>query len=119
MPSEFTASGPMGERLATSIHARRQRAERALSYHGIPSAVIRAVRSTRQASASIVETDYVLVLVSYQTVVAFRYLDGSTVSTPRGYYSRTTDRSIADFARGQIRHLPVDEFGERLKARLS
>lgn len=99
------------EKLATGRAARAARACRALgrSCHDF------LVTPTKQASASIAHLpNGIDVLISYTTPVAYRLHDNSFVQTPRNQFSRTTDRSVADFVRGQSVTLEVEAFREAL-----
>jgi len=95
-------SDSLGAKLGTSYSARSQRAARALHAAGIPDSAIVSIKATSQASASIVTLKAGMeVLVSYDTVVAIKFGDGRAMSQYRNYYSRTTQRSVDDFVRGQ------------------
>ena len=113
--SKFTHSQSF-EKLATGRQARAVRAARALglSCHDF------LVTPTRQASASVAHLpNGVDILISYQTAVAYRLHDNSFVQTPRNQFSRTTDRSVADFVRGQSVTLEVEAFREALARHLT
>ena len=113
---KFTHSTQM-EKLATGRQARAERVARAL---GFCRGTFRDITATKQASATIAHhKSGVDVLISYQTAVAYRLPDGSFVQTPRNQFSRTTDRSIADFVRGQAVTLEVDAFREALARHLT
>ena len=112
--SKFTHSAQM-EKLATGRQARAERVARAL---GFCRGTFHRITATKQASATVAHCAGVDVLVSYQTAVAYRLPDGSFVQTPRNQFSRTTDRSIAEFVRGQSVTLEVDAFREALARHL-
>jgi len=60
------------------------------------------------------------VLVSYREPVAFRNLiTNESYSTPRNYFSRTTDRSIADYTRGAPIIVEPAELQHKLRLLLS
>jgi hypothetical protein len=104
------------EKLATGKQARAERVARAL---GFCRGTFREIRPTKQASATVARYPNGLeVLISYQTAVAYRLPDGSFVQTPRNQYSRTTDRSVADFVRGQSVTLEPQAFREALARHL-
>ena len=112
--SKFTHSQSF-EKLATGRQARAERVARAL---GLSFSDF-LVTPTKQASASIAHLpNGVDVLVSYKTAVAYKLHDGSFVQTPRNQFSRTTDRSVADFVRGQAVTLEVDAFRDALARHL-
>ena len=113
--SKFTHSAQM-EKLATGRAARAERVARALrlSFSDF------LVTPTKQASATIAHhKSGVDVLISYETAVAYKLPDGSFVQTPRNQFSRTTDRSVADFVRGQAVTLEVDAFRDALARHLT
>jgi len=104
------------EKLATGRQARAERVARAL---GLSFSDF-LVTPTKQASASVAHLpNGVDVLISYQTAVAYKLRDNSFVQTPRNQFSRTTDRSVADFVRGQAVTLEVDAFREALARHLT
>ena len=104
------------EKLATGRQARAERVARAL---GFCRGTFQSITATKQASATVAHCAGGLdVLVSYQTAVAYRLPDGSFVQTPRNRYSRTTDRSISEFVRGQAVTLEPDAFKEALARHL-
>jgi hypothetical protein len=103
------------EKLATGRQARAERVARALGL----SCSDFLTTATKQASATVAHLPNGLdVLVSYQTAVAYRLPDGSFVATPRNQYSRTTDRSVADFVRGEAVTLEPIAFREALARHL-
>ena len=105
------------EKLATGRQARAERVARAL---GFCRGTFRDITATKQASATVAHCAGGLdVLISYQTAVAYRLPDGSFVQTPRNQFSRTTDRSIAEFVRGQAVTLEPDAFREALARHLT
>jgi hypothetical protein len=113
--SKFTHSAQM-EKLATGRQARAERVNRALSFC---QGTFCDITATKQASATVAHHASGLdVLISYQTAVAYRLPDGSFVATPRNQYSRTTDRSVADFVRGQAVTLEPQAFREALARHL-
>ena len=104
------------EKLATGRAARAERVARALrlSFSDF------LVTPTKQASASVAHLpNGVDVLISYTTPVAYKLRDNSYVQTPRNQFSRTTDRSVADFVRGQAGTLDVDAFRDALARHLT
>jgi len=77
------------------------------------------IEPTRQASATVAKFSNGLhVLVSYKTPVAYRLPDGSYVKTPRNHYSRTTDRSVAEFCPQNCVTLDVPAFEDALNGHL-
>ncbi len=105
------------EKLATGRQARAERVAVALNFC---RQSFRDLTPTKQASATIAHhKSGVDVLVSYKTAVAYRLTDGSFVQTPRNQFSRTTDRSVADFVRGQSVTLEVDAFRDALARHLT
>jgi hypothetical protein len=112
---KFTHSARL-EKLPTGRVARQVRAARAL---GLSFSDF-LVTPTKQASASVAHLpNGVDVLISYETAVAYKLRDNSYVQTPRNQFSRTTDRSVADFVRGQAVTLDVDAFREALARHLT
>jgi hypothetical protein len=111
----YTMSGLLGCRPPSSQSAREQRARRALEALGCYP-TITSVRAQDQKSASVATVatpcGMIHVLVSYLTPVAYVLPDGSAVSTERGEYSRTTDRSIDRFLDG-LRPIRLDGCGFR------
>jgi len=112
---KFTHSAQM-EKLATGRQARMERVSRALSFC---RGTFLDITATKQSSATVAHCAAVNVLISYQVAVAYRLPDGSFVQTPRNQYSRTTDRSVEDFVRGQAVTLEVDAFREALARHLN
>jgi hypothetical protein len=104
------------EKLATGRQARAERVARAL---GFCQGTFCDITPTKQASATVAHHASGLdVLISYYSAVAYRLPDGSFVQTPRNQYSRTTDRSVADFVRGQSVTLEPIAFREALARHL-
>jgi hypothetical protein len=93
----FISSCRLGAKLATGQSARLARVQSA-----IPFAEPDSIRPGNNVSATIAKFgEKAEVLVSYEEPVAFRNLiTGQSYSTPRNYFSRTTDRSLADYNRG-------------------
>ena len=121
MPNAYAYSAPLGARLSTSTAARTQRALRALSRIGISRRESDVeIEETDQASASVatVRAYGVRVLVSYETAVAYQNGHGH-VATLHGAFSRTTDRSVANFAPRSVERLELEEFNERLRRALT
>ena len=111
----YSMSSPLGCHPPSSQSAREQRARRALEALGCYP-TIASVRAQDQKSASVATVSapcgMVHVLVSYQTPVAYVLPDGSAVSTERGQYSRTTDKSVDVFTKG-LQPIRLDESGFR------
>jgi hypothetical protein len=106
---KYLFSGPLGSRLPASASARLRRAESAIRAAGVPVNIpIDRLTATDQNSAQTAVCGPVTLLVSYSTVVAYKHADGSVVATPRGHYSRTTDKSVDRFAGPLVRILRVD-----------
>lgn len=84
-------------KLGTGREARLDRVRSA-----IPFAEPDSIKPGTNASATVATYgEKAEVLVSYREPVAFRNLiTGQSYSTPRNFFSRTTDRSIADYTRG-------------------
>jgi hypothetical protein len=113
--TKFTHS-QSSEKLATGRQARAERVAVAL---GFCRATFQDLTPTKQASATIAHKPHGIdVLVSYKTAVAYKLRDNSYVQTPRNQFSRTTDRSVADFVRGQAVTLDVDAFRDALARHL-
>lgn len=98
----FVSSGPLGQRRSTSSAALDARFNRALD--AIPA--LRGANACYRAgerNSEIVATldNGASLLVSYETVVAFRLPDSASVAcVTLGHHSRTTDKSIRGFATG-------------------
>jgi hypothetical protein len=107
--NSYLYSGPLGPRLPASASARLRRAESAIRAAGVPLHVpIDRLTATDQSSGQTAVCGSLTLLVSYSTVVAYKHGDGSVVATPRGHYSRTTDKSVDRFAGPLVRILRVD-----------
>jgi hypothetical protein len=107
--NNYLYSGALGSRLPTSASARLRRAEAAVRAAGVPLHVpIDRLTATDQNSAQTAICGPLTLLVSYSTVVAYRHADGSTLATPRGHYSRTTDKAVDRFAGPLVRIIRVD-----------
>jgi hypothetical protein len=116
--SKFTHSTQM-EKLATGRQARAERVVRALGFCGGTFRSAAYLTPTKQASATVAHFASGLdVLISYYSAVAYRLPDGSFVQTPRNQYSRTTDRSVAEFVRGEAVTLEPQAFREALARHL-
>lgn len=117
MPN-YTHSAPLGYKLNTGKQARQARVFRALSGL-VPAGLLDCSnypQSTGQNSSSVfVFPNGVRVLISYETALAFRHIDGSFVATPYGEYSRTSDRAVAAFAPKDVTRLEVDAFRDALR----
>lgn len=111
-------SSPLGITLSGGPSATKQRALRALESLGCyvdPFDV--AVTRQRQASALVAVYRGVHVLISYATPVAYVLPDGSAVAVTRGHYSRTTNKSVDEFARNYVRMSEAD-FRDALRCRI-
>jgi hypothetical protein len=114
--SKFTHSQSF-EKLATGRQARAGRVAVALNFC---RQSFQDLTPTKQASATIAHhKSGIDVLISYTTPVAYKLRDNSYVQTPRNQFSRTTDRSVADFVRGQAVTLEIDAFREALARHLT
>jgi len=113
--NSYLYSGPFESRLSRS--ARQRRAESAIRSAGVPINVpIDRLTTTDQASAQTCVCGPLTLLVSYATVVAYKHLDGSILATPRGHYSRTTDRTIDRFAGvSRVIRVGADRFFECIR----
>jgi len=105
----YTKSGAFVSRFSASYSARLRRAESAVRACGVPASVpIDNLTATDQTSAQTCACGSLTLLISYSTVAAYKHADGSVVATPRGYYSRTTDRSVDAFAGPLVRILRLE-----------
>jgi hypothetical protein len=97
----YVSSARLGAKLSTSRDAAIGRARAAVIAAGLPVNTFTACNGRRDSETEVALDNGALLLVSYQTLVAFR-LPGSKVvaAVTLGHHSRTTDRSIRDFAKG-------------------
>jgi hypothetical protein len=97
----YVFSARLGAKLSTSRDAAIGRARAAILASGLPVETFTACNGKRDSETEVALDNGVLLLVSYQTVVAFR-LPGSknVAAVTLGHHSRTTDRSIRDFSKG-------------------
>jgi len=114
--NNYSHSGPLGYKLSTGLRARQDRAGKALGDIG-KFPCFRCEATGQNSSSIAVFSSGLRVLISYQTAVAYKLPDGSSIATPRGEFSRTTDRAVDDFSRSAIR-LGKAEFAEALRLRL-
>lgn len=91
MKNPYTHSHALGSSLPT-------RPERIARAFGNVIAPHKVIKCKRASDTILLLGDGTQVLVSYNTPVAFKRPDGTSVATPYGQYSRTTDRAVADFA---------------------
>lgn len=119
MPNTYSHSARLGASLSTTTAARRERAARALAFANVSAEEIE-IEETNQASASVatVRGSGVRVLVSYETAVAYQSGAGRFVATPHGQFSRTTDKSVRNFAPAAVERVEVGEFRDRLRRAL-
>lgn len=119
MSNTYSHSARLGARLSTTTAARRERVRRALARIGVPFSARDAeipIEETTQASASVATlSPGVRVLVSYETAVAFEDGCGRFVATPYGQFSRTTDKSVANFCPVQVERVELEEFATLLR----
>ena len=111
-------SAQLGAKIATGLAARTARVEQALRSAGVDPAKLLSVKALGQASASeaTLEKGH-KALISYSTLVAWRCgITGETFTTPRDYYSNTTQRSIDSWCRG-VRILDESELHKKLAER--
>jgi len=112
----YVSSARLGAKLSTSDFYVSERLDNAFESAGIfkPGLSFSWVQGTQDSEIIATLSNGVVILVSYQTVVAFR-LPGSknVAAVTLGHHSRTTDRSIRDFAlKGTLVELTPSAFLE-------
>lgn len=98
----FVSSARLGAKLSTSVAALDARVNAAFDKHPALRGLSFSYGKGGRDSEALVHLDNgVDVLVSYETVVAYRLPGSANVAAVTlGHHSRTTDRSIRDFAKG-------------------
>jgi hypothetical protein len=111
----FVSSARLGARLSTSAAALDARVNAAFDKHPALRGLSFSYGKGGRDSETLVNLDNgVAILVSYETVVAFRLHGSANVAAVAlGHHSRTTDRSIRDFAlKGALVELTPSAFLE-------
>jgi hypothetical protein len=113
----FIASARLGAKLSTSREAHVARARAAIVAAGLPVNTFTASAGNRDSDTLVALENGSLLLVSYETIVAFKLpRNDQAVCVTLGHYSRTTDRAIREFSPAGVFELPLEKFVHNLRA---